>query len=427
MLLKKLKVNRNIDVNLIRTSLWSGVATIFRVFIGFFLNKILAVYVGPSGVALLGQFSNYSGMLTAFGNGGINAGVTKFVAEYDYDSIRQQRVVNTSLGIAFYCSLIFGCLNYIFAESISLYLFNSFEYVTIFKVFAVTLVFTSLNGTLLSILNGYKKIKLFILVGILNNLIGLVMTYFLAVNYHVFGALLSVVLTQSIVCITTLLIVRKFEWFNFSFLKGKFDILTILNLSKYTLMALTSVCVVSVSQIIVRNYLTEYLSLDEAGYWQAVWKISEIYLMIITTSLSTYYLPRLSEINEKCELRKEIFRGYKILLPLTIAMAGVIYALREYIILILFTPKFMLMKDLFLFQLVGDVLKITSWLLAFLMLAKSMTRVFVITEIIFSMSFIGLTYLFVNSFGLIGITYAYALNYFFYLIMICVKMRKQLY
>lgn len=412
-------------MNLIKTSLLSAFATIIKILIGFVLNKILAVYVGPAGVALLGQFSNYSAMLTTFGTSGITSGVTKYIAEYSGESDKQKNVVSTSLGIAFFCSLVFGCGNYVFAEDISIKLFNTTEYTSIFKVFAVSLVFTSVNTILLSILNGYKQIKLYISVGILNSCIGLAMTYGLAVKYHVFGALLSVVLTQSVVCITTLLIVRRTEWFNFSFLKGKFDKTILAKLSKYTLMALTSASVGPVSQILVRNYLTMHLSLDDAGYWQAVTKISDVYLMVITTSLSTYYLPRLSEIKDKCELKKEIFRGYKILLPVTIAMACSIYFLREYIVLILFTPKFMPMKELFLFQLIGDVMKISSWLLAFLMLAKAMVRLFIISEIIFSFSFVGFTYFFVNHFGLAGITYAYSINYFLYLIMMCVVMWKK--
>lgn len=413
-------------MNLIKTSLLSAFATVIKILIGFVVNKILAIYVGPSGIALLGQFGNYFGILITFGNGGINSGVTKYIAEYSGENDRQQKFVSTSLSIAFYCSLLFGCINYIFAEELSIYLFNSIEYITVFKVFSVTLVFTSLNSTLLSILNGYKEIKLFVSIGLLNNFIGLAMTYMLAVKYLVFGALLSVVLTQSIVCITTFLIVRRFGWFNFTFLKAKFDKVVVANLSKYTLMAVTSACVVPVSQIMVRNYLTENLSLDEAGYWQAVWKISEVYLMVITTSLATYYLPRLSEIKDKYELRQEIFRGYKILLPLTIAMACGIYVMREYIIFILFTPTFIPMKELFLFQLIGDVFKIASWLLAFLMMAKTMTKLFIASEIIFSFSFLGLTYLFVNEYGLIGITYAYALNYLAYLILMIVFMWKKI-
>lgn len=413
-------------MDLIKTSVLSGLATIIKILIGFVLNKIIAVYVGPAGVALLGQFSNYSGMVTTFGNGGTNSGVTKYIAEYNGDSKKQQKLVTASLGIAFQCSIVFGFLNYIFASDISAYLFNNSEYTSIFKVFAVTLVFTSINSTLLSILNGYKQIKLFISIGVLNNLISLLITYILSIKYYVFGALLSAVLTQAIVCITTLLLVRKYEWFNFSFLKMNYDKVMVSNLSRYTLMAITSACVVPVTQIIIRNYLTKHLSLNEAGYWQAVWKISEVYLMVITTSLSTYYLPRLSEITEKRELRRELARGYKILLPLTILMACIIYIFRDYIILILFTQDFIAMRELFLFQLIGDVLKISSWLLGFLMLAKAMTKMFIFSEILFSCAFIGLTYIFVNRFGLVGVTYAYAANYCWFLIYVWILISKQI-
>ena len=414
-------------MTLIKTSLLSGIATIIRVLIGFVLNKILAVYVGPSGVAVLGQFSNYSAMLTTFGNGGINSGVTKYIAEYNEDSKKQHSIVINSLSIAFYCSLFFGLINYCFAENIAIYLFSNTQYAIIFKFFAITLVLTSLNSTLLSILNGYKQIKLFIVIGILNNVIALVMTYFLAIKYHVLGALVSLVLTQSMVCITTLLFVRSFEWFSFSFLLAKLDKAILANLSKYTLMAIVSACVVPVSQIMIRNYLAANLSLDEAGYWQAIWKISEIYLMVITTSLSTYYLPRLSEISNTEELKKEIIRGYKILLPITFVMACSIFVLRESIILVLFTPKFMPMLDLFLFQLIGDMLKIASWLLGFLILVKAMTILFIITEIIFGFSFVVLTYLFVDQFGLVGVTYAYAMNYLLHFVVMVVVIGRKIF
>jgi PST family polysaccharide transporter len=91
--------------------------------------------------------------------------------------------------------------------------------------------------------------------------------------------------------------------------------------------------------------------------------------MIITTSLGVYYLPRLSEIQDNNELKKEIFHGYKIIIPIVLMMSLMIFLLKEYIVLIAFSDKFMPMMELFKWQLIGDVIKIASWLLAYLMLA----------------------------------------------------------
>jgi Uncharacterized membrane protein, putative virulence factor len=413
-------------VNLIKTSLWSAVATTIRIAIGFIANKVLAVYIGPGGVAVLGQFNNYVSMVIALGTGGTNTGVTKYIAEYKDNCKKRTDVVRTALLITFYCSIALSFINVVFSKNISQYLFNTMEYENIINVFAALLIFSSITSILISILNGYKKIKQFIIVGILSNVVGLIITFYLVVQFTVCGALLSVVLAQSVSFLITIFFVRNFEWFSLSLLFNKVDWNIVKHLSKYTLMTMTAAIVVPVSQILIRNYLMAALSLEQAGYWQAVWKISDIYLMVVTTSLSTYFLPRLSEINDKQELKQELIRGYKILLPITILMASGIFILRDYIILILFTQSFMAMKDLFLFQLIGDVLKISSWLLSFLMLAKAMTKIFIISEILFSCLFIVLTYVFVNINGLIGVTYAYAANYFLYLIFVWFVMRKQI-
>ncbi len=173
---------------------------------------------------------------------------------------------------------------------------------------------------------------------------------------------------------------------------------------------------IPISHIIIRNYLGTTLGWDQAGYWQGICYISSIYLMIVTTALSTYYLPKLSETTNNKELKKEIILGYKLIMPIVVTCALLIYLLKDIIITILFTQNFTPMRDLFLWQVIGDVLKIASWLLAYLMLAKAMIKLFIITEIIFGLTFILFSYLFTHNYGLIGMSYAHCINYVLYLI-----------
>ncbi|MEL6948786.1 MAG: DegT/DnrJ/EryC1/StrS family aminotransferase [Pseudomonadota bacterium] len=60
------------------------------------LNKILAIYVGPAGYAVLGQFQNAVQMITTLASGAINTGVTKYTAEYGEDAPRQHAVWRTA-------------------------------------------------------------------------------------------------------------------------------------------------------------------------------------------------------------------------------------------------------------------------------------------------------------------------------------------
>ena len=112
-------------------------------------------------------------------------------------------------------------------------------------------------------------------------------------------------------------------------------------------------------------------------------------------------------------------------MPIVIVMSILMFLLKEYIILVAFSDKFMPMMDLFAWQLIGDVIKIAYWLLAYLMLAKAMTKIFIYTEIGFSALFVLLSIYFIDTFGLIGITYAFSLNYFLYLIVMIFIFRKR--
>jgi PST family polysaccharide transporter len=151
--------------------------------------------------------------------------------------------------------------------------------------------------------------------------------------------------------------------------------------------------------------------------------ISETYLMLVTVSLSVYYLPKLSSIDDNKKLRRELFYGYKIIMPIVVFTAFGIYIFKDFIIEILFTEKFSPMAELFLYQLIGDVIKIASWLISFIMIAKAMTRLYILSEIFFAWSFVGLTIVFIDIYGLIGVTIAFMVNYLVYLIFVYFKMK----
>jgi PST family polysaccharide transporter len=56
----------------------------------------------------------------------------------------------------------------------------------------------------------------------------------------------------------------------------------------------------------------------------------------------------------------------------------------------------------------GDVIKIASFILSYVMLAKAMTRLFVISECVFAVSYLALVYrVHGMHFGLIGAMYAF--------------------
>lgn len=388
------------------------------------LNKILAIYVGPAGYAAIGNFQNAAQMITTFASGAINTGVVKYTAEYHDDEEKQRQVWRTAGTIAVLGSVITGIGVAVFSKQIAQWFLQDESYNTVFIWFSVTLVFFIFNTLLLAILNGKKEIHRYIIANIAGSLFSLAVTSALAVQFGLHGALTALAIHPSFAFVITLYLCYKADWFKFSYLFGRLDKQVVLNLSKYTAMALTSAACVPVSHILIRTHLADTLGMDAAGYWEAMWRLSAAYLMLVTTTLSLYYLPKLSELKDPKEIKAEILQGYKIILPVAAACGLVIYLLRDFIIGVLFTSDFIPMRDLFAWQMVGDTLKIGSWILAYLMLGKAMMKLFIASEIVFAAGFYAWTYFLTDIYGLEGVTIAHAVNYAVYWVVMAIFIGK---
>lgn len=413
-------------MNLFRTSVLNGVAVLIKTITMFVLNKILAVYLGPTGYAAIGQFQNFIQMVTTFAGSAINTAVVKYTAEYHEDETKQRAVWKTAGSIVFLFSLVFAILILIFQKQLALYIFQSLKYQTIFIWFAVFLIFFNFNTLFLAILNGKKEILKLVLANIAGSLFALVITGVLAIKLQLYGALIALSIYQSIAFIVTLILCHRADWFEFSSLLGKIDLGITKKFASFILMALVSAICVPLSHMLIRAYLTQEFSLAYAGYWEAMIRLSTVYLLLVTTTLGVYYLPRLSELNAIDEIKKEVYLGYKFIFPFAVVGGICVFILRDWIINLLFSPSFAPMQDLFLWQMMGDALKIGSWILAYLMLSKAMTKLYICTEIIFTVSLIALTYICTQVFGFEGVSIAHLINYGLYWIVISLFIFKQL-
>lgn len=401
-------------MNLLKTSVLNGVAVLIKTATMFILNKILAVYVGPSGYAAIGQFQNFIQMITTFAGSAVNTAVVKYTAEYHEDETKQKTVWKTAGSIVLLFSFIFTFLVLIFHQTLSLWIFKTEAYGSVLIWFAIFLIFFNLNALLLAILNGKKEILKLVVANIAGSLFSLLVTGLLAVNFGLYGALVALSIYQSLNFIVTLYLSYKAEWFEFSYICGRIDPEISKKIVAFAVMALVSAVCVPLSQMVIRSYLVHEYNATYAGYWEAMIRLSAAYLMLVTTTLSVYYLPRLSELTEIKEIKKEVYLGYKFIFPLAVLGGVIVFLLKDWIIPLLFSTDFLPMRELFLWQMIGDALKIGGWILAYLMLGKAMTKLFISTEIIFACSSIALTYFCTQFFGFEGVSIAHLVNYALY-------------
>ena len=93
-------------MGLIKTSALNGIGTVIKLACAILLNKILAIYVGPAGFAIIGQTQNivsiFSGIAGALGS----QGVVKLTAEKFDDPKEQHKIWKTSITLSIIISFI---------------------------------------------------------------------------------------------------------------------------------------------------------------------------------------------------------------------------------------------------------------------------------------------------------------------------------
>jgi PST family polysaccharide transporter len=76
-------------------------------------------------------------------------------------------------------------------------------------------------------------------------------------------------------------------------------------------------------------------------------------------------------------------------------------------------------------ELLGTFLKLLSFTVSFIMVAKKLTTVFVLSELISGLVFFGLSVLLVEMYGIVGASIAFAGTYFLYLLWVVIYFGKR--
>ncbi|WP_422766832.1 O-antigen translocase [Photobacterium leiognathi subsp. mandapamensis] len=403
-------------MNIAKASIYSFVSTVVKMLSGLIINKAISIFVGPSGLALIGQLQNASGIIQTVSSGGIANGIIKYTAE----NKSRNETWSTGLRITLIFSMLSTIILLLFSKELSQLIFHTIEYQFVILILGLMITLFSLNQFVLSIITGLSDLRLYTIINIIQSFYSLILTVTLIYLYSINGALIAMVTNQSIVFFIVLYKIRSNKDIKLNMFKNAFNKNESLKLFSFSVMTLVSALSLPLSLLIIRNYIGNHLSWDYAGYWQAMIYLSSMYLLIITTLLSTYYLPTLSKIKNQKELYAEIRKAYIFLMPIVITAAIVIFYSKGIIISLLFDEKFTVMEELFKWQLIGDVIKVCSCLLSYIILAKAMTRVFIITEIISASMLALLSIQFIDNFGFVGLSYAYAVSNFIYFFIILV-------
>ena len=148
-----------------------------KIIAGILTSKAIAIFIGVEGMALIGNLRNFLSAVQSFAILGFYNGLVKYIAEFKNDVLQLSKTLSTAYYLGFFSTILMSFFCYYNADSINVFLFSSnYNYAYVIKVLALALPFYSLNLFCFSIMNGFSKYRMLLVINIIGQILGLSIT-----------------------------------------------------------------------------------------------------------------------------------------------------------------------------------------------------------------------------------------------------------
>lgn len=355
---------------------------------------------------------------------GISNSIVKLFVENKEDPKELSIIYSTFFWIFLVISTLLSLLILVFAIRISSFLFYTNSYTFPIRFFGLLLPFMVINTFWLAIYNGLEKFKRIIVIQIISNILVFGITALLIYKKNIFGGLLSVALGEVMMIIVTFLFIRNEpDYFKFDLQKliskKYFNII-----KKFSGMALLTAIIAPLTLLFIRNMIVETYSIQEAGIWDGVNRLSSFYMIFFSSGLSLYYMPKLASIHTESEFKFELKSYFKVFVPLFLLMLILIYFAKGIILKLAFTPEFSHVENVLIWQLLGDFFRIMTLAFGFQILVKTMMKRYFLVEIVFNLMYFLFSFYLIKQNAIEGVLQAYFYTNILCFVLVLVLFRK---
>jgi len=207
---------------------------------------------------------------------------------------------------------------------------------------------------------------------------------------------------------------------------SSFDRATLRDIWKFYPMLIAHSIALPLAQLLVRGGTVRTLGLEQGGYLQAVWRLSDMYVGVITTALGFYFMAYFSSLEGEGERGELLRRTIVQLCVVTACCASAIYLLRDVIIAVVLTSHFAPMRDLLAFQLIGDVFKVMDYPLQMVLVTQRRTAAYIMQAVGGPALYVAMSNAWRPTLGAQAVPTAYATSHFIVMLVLLFVLRGTL-
>jgi O-antigen/teichoic acid export membrane protein len=401
-----------------------GGASALNIGIGIVKVKVLALLLGPAGVGLMGLYLNIMNMgSTLAGCGMASSGVRQLAASAGEESTLA--IVRRALWLA---NLVLGfagmVILWLLREPVALLVFGDSAHVSEVGWLGLGVLLNLVAGSQIAVLQGLRRIgdlaRVNVISAFFSAAVGIMLVYLLGEAGVIWFVLLAPAVSFPVASYYAARLPRPQTPGDWKVINEQWRAMLKLGIPFMAAGLLTMA-----TQLAVRSIILQELGLDASGLFQAAWAISMTYIGFVLGAMGADYYPRLTEaIHDHPRARMLVNEQTEMALLLAgPALLGMI-TLAPLVIHLLYTASFVPAVEVLRWQVLGDLLKVASWPMGFILLALGRGGLYIGTECTWNVVYLASVYFGIQPWGLASAGTGFWFAYLIYFALLAVVSRS---
>ena len=406
---------------MLKSSLLLAAASVINVVLGAIRTKFLAVQLGPELFGVMGLYTTLMQMIQSIASLGLNQSAIREIAAAagSKDSSRIARCVRAYQRIV----LVTGCIGMVLtlcaAYPASLLTFHNRHHTWTIATLSIVVFFSQIQAGQNVLFQGLRRIGDLAAISISSGILSTMMAIPIAL-YFKQDSIVPFLLAASVgQVLATWWYARRVQvqamavsW------RETWELSR--SMLKLGLAFVVSGIATTVSAYAIRLTINDSLGEAAVGLYQSAFTISGIYIGFILQAMGSDYYPRLAGISDDDRASQNQLVNEQTIMALYLAVPGLISALvlSDVLIWTMYSSRFAGASGILRWQVLGLLGRIISWPMGFILLARSDSKLVLLTEISTAIVHVCLVWICVTYFGFDGAGIAYAVLYLYYLTLI---------
>jgi PST family polysaccharide transporter len=407
---------------ILRSTTLIGASTLVNLAVGVLRTKAMAVLLGPAGFGLMGIFTSIADMARSVAEMGINSSGVRQIA-LAVGCGDAQRIAHTVLvlrRVAIFLGIFGATLLAAFARPISTLTYVDDRHAGAVALLSVVVFLRLVSDGQGALLQGMRRIGDMARIGVLGSMIGTLVSIPIVYWLREDGVVPALIAVAAVTSAVSWRYARRVH------LDAPTQTLSTAQLGREVASLLRLGLAFMVSGFLtlgasyaVRAILVRSDGLAAAGLYQAAWTLGGLYVGFVLQAMGADFYPRLVAAAQDNALCNRLINE-QAHVSLLLAGTGVTatLTLAPWVISLMYSAEFQGATELLRWICLAMAMRVITWPIGYILIAKGRTMLFVVVDLTWTIVNIGLTWVCVQHFGLVGAGIAFFGSYVFHLLLV---------